>query len=142
MSDQLDPSPILQLARGFMGSKAMLAAVKLGVFDALRDGPLTGEDLRKRLNLHARAIPDFPDSLVALGMLARQGDGAGARYANTPEGGAFLVRSSERWIGGIIEMFNDRLYPFWSDLEELVDSPKLDFPKEKKSNASGKHSPR
>ena len=31
---------------------------------------------------------------------------------------------------------------FWSDLEELVDSPKLDFPKEKKSNASGKHSPR
>ena len=30
---------------------------------------------------------------------------------------------------------------FWSDLEELVDFPKL-MPKEKKSNASGKHSPR
>ena len=118
MTDQLDPSPILQLARGFMGSKALLAAVKLGVFDALRDGPLTGEELGKRLKLHARAIPDFPDSLVALGMLARQGDGPAARYANTPEGAAFLMRSSERWIGGIIEMFNDRLYPFWGDLEE------------------------
>ena len=31
---------------------------------------------------------------------------------------------------------------FWSDLEDLVDSPKLMSPKEKKSNASGKHSPR
>ena len=118
MADQLDPSPILQLARGFMGSKALLAAVKLGVFDALRDGPLTGEELRQRLQLHVRAIPDFPDSLVALGMLDRQGDGPAARYANTPESAAFLMRSSERWIGGIIEMFNDRLYPFWSDLEE------------------------
>ena len=28
---------------------------------------------------------------------------------------------------------------FWSDLEELVD-PAIDSPKEKKSNASGKHS--
>src|SRR5512138_1845229 len=108
MADQLDPMPILQLARGFMGSKALLAAVKLGVFDALADRPLTGEELRQRLNLHARAIPDFPDSLVALGMLARQGDGPSARYANTPETAAFLVRSSERWMGGIIEMYNDR----------------------------------
>jgi len=31
---------------------------------------------------------------------------------------------------------------FWSDLEDLVNSPKVDSPKEKKSNASGKHSPR
>jgi len=120
MSQPLDPMPILQLARGFMGAKALLAAVKIGVFDALRDGPLGGEELRQRLQLHPRAIPDFPDSLVALGMLERRGDGPGARYANTPEAAAFLVRGGERWLGGLLEMYNDRIYPFWGDLEEAL----------------------
>jgi len=120
MSQELNPAPILELARGFMGSKAVLAAVKLGVFDALSDGPLTGEQLRQKLGLHPRAIPDFTDALVALGMLRRDGDGPGARYANTPETGTFLVRKSEHWMGGIIEMYNDRLFRFWSDLDEAL----------------------
>jgi hypothetical protein len=120
MADEPNPSKIFELARGFMGSKALLAAVKLGLFDALAGGPLTGEQLREKLRLHPRAIPDFPDSLVALGMLRRDGDGPGARYANTPETGTFLVRGSERWSGGMLEMYNDRLYRFWADLEEAL----------------------
>src|SRR6185369_10779654 len=70
-------------------------SAKLGLFDALAGGPLTGEELRAKLGLHPRAIPDFPDALVALGLLARDGDGPGARYANTPETGHFLVRGSD-----------------------------------------------
>ena len=120
MAEELNASPILQLARGFMGSKALLTAVKLGLFDALAGGPLTGEQLRQKLGLHARAIPDFPDSLVALGMLRRDGDGPSARYANTPETAAFLVRTSDRYMGGIVEMYNDRLFRFWADLEEAL----------------------
>jgi hypothetical protein len=120
VAEELNASPILQLARGFMGSKALLAAVKLGLFDALAGGPLTGEQLRQKLGLHARAIPDFPDSLVALGVLRREGDGASARYGNTPETAAFLVRTSDRYMGGIVEMYNDRLFRFWADLEEAL----------------------
>jgi hypothetical protein len=120
MSDAADPTRILELARGFMGCKALLAAVRLGLFDALADGPLTAEELRRRLGLHPRAVPDFPDSLVALGMLARDGDGPGARYENTPAAATFLVRRSERWMGGLLEMFNDRLFRFWADLEEAL----------------------
>lgn len=115
-----DPTTILELGRAFMGCKALLAAVKLGVFDVLAEGPLTGEALRQRLKLHPRAVPDFPDSLVALGMLAREEQGPGARYANTPEADAFLVRRRDGWVGGLLEMFNDRLYPFWGDLEEAL----------------------
>jgi O-methyltransferase/methyltransferase family protein len=122
MAEDLNPSPILQLARGFMGSKALLAAVKLGLFDALAGGPLTGEQLRQKLRLHARAIPDFPDALVALGMLRRDGNGPDGRYANTPETAAYLVRSSDRYMGGIVEMYNDRLFRFWADLEEALRS--------------------
>ena len=122
MAEELNPAPILQLARGFMGSKALLAAVKLGVFDALAGGPMTGEQLRQKLRLHSRAIPDFPDALVALGMLRRDGNGPDGRYANTPETAAYLVRSSDRYMGGIVEMYNDRLFRFWADLEEALRS--------------------
>src|SRR5882724_5921832 len=107
MSAPLSPSRILELARGFMSSKVLLAAVKLGLFDALRDGPLTGGRLRERLGLHPRAVPDFPDALVSLGMLAREGDGPAARYANTPETARFLVHASDAYMGGILEMYGD-----------------------------------
>ena len=113
-------APIMQLARGFMGAKVLFAAVRLGVFDALADGPLTGDELRRRLGLHARAVPDFPDALVALGLLARDGDGPGGRYANTPETARFLVRRSDAYVGGIVEMYDARLYRFWTDLDEAL----------------------
>src|SRR5262245_7532841 len=120
MTDTLSPARILALGRGFMGSKVLLAAVKLRLFDALRDGPLTGEQVRERLGLHPRATPDFVDALVALGMLERTGDGSEARYANTPETAHFLVRSGESYIGGILEMFDDRLFRFWADLGDAL----------------------
>jgi hypothetical protein len=114
------PTAIMELARGFMGSKVLLAAVKLRLFDALRDGALTGEEIRARLGLHPRAVPDFLDALVALGMLARDGDGPRARYANTPETAHFLVRDAEAYMGGALEMYNDRLFRFWGDLEDAL----------------------
>jgi hypothetical protein len=101
-----------------MGSKVLLAAAKLHLFDELRDGPLTAEQIRRRLELHPRAMPDFLDALVALGMLDREGDGPEARYANTPETARFLVRDSDAYMGGILEMYNDRLFRFWSNLED------------------------
>ena len=88
MSDAPPPAHIMDIARGFMGTKVLCAAAKLGLFDALRDGPLTGEELCRRLGLHPRAVPDFPDALVALGLLDRAGDPAG-RYANTPAAARF-----------------------------------------------------
>src|SRR5262249_31212173 len=110
--EQLSAFRIVEIARGFMSSKVLLVAAKLHLFDDLRDGALTGEELRKRLGLHPRAIPDFLDALVALRILDREGDGSGARYANSPESARFLVRSSEDYAGGFLEMFNDRLFRF------------------------------
>ena len=116
----LDPSHIMQLGFGFFGSKALLSAVGLGLFTELGDGGMTAEQLRQALGLHERAVPDFPDALLALGVLARDGDGPDAIYRNTPESAAFLDRSSPQYVGGIFEMANDRLYPFWADLTEAL----------------------
>lgn len=110
------PDHIMEVGFGFFGSKALLSAVKLGVFDALADGAATEEELRKELGLHARSAADFFDALVALGVLERE-DG---RYSNTPDTEAFLVSGKPSYIGGMLEMANDRLYPFWGDLEKAL----------------------
>jgi hypothetical protein len=56
------------------------------------------------------------DTLVALKFLHRTDD----NYANTPETDLFLDRRKLRYIGGILEMANARLYPFWGHLTEAL----------------------
>ena len=110
------PDRILQLGLGFWGAKTLLSAVELGLFTELAKGPLNEKALAERLNLHPRSRRDFLDALVALGMLERQ-DG---QYTNTAETDFFLDRAKPSYIGGILEMVNARLYPFWGSLTEAL----------------------
>jgi hypothetical protein len=114
MQGQPTPDRILELGFAFWGAKTLLSAVELGVFSELAKGAQDGEALRERLNLHPRSARDFFDALVALGMLERR-DG---RYGNTPETDQFLDRAKPSYVGGILEMANARLYPFWGSLTE------------------------
>jgi predicted O-methyltransferase YrrM len=108
----------MQVGFGFWPSKALLSAVELGLFTELGANAMTGAEVGERLGLHERGIYDFLDGLVALQLLERDGDGAGARYRNTPETAAFLDKSKPTYVGGILEMAGARLYPFWGDLTE------------------------
>jgi len=117
---ELDPSRIMQVGMGFFASKALLSAVELGLFTELAKQPMTGAEIATTLGLSARAVPDFPDSLVALKFLERAGEGSDAHYSNTPESAMFLDRQSPGYIGGILEMANARLYRFWADLTEAL----------------------
>jgi O-methyltransferase/methyltransferase family protein len=108
------PAAILQLGLAFWGSKALLSAVELGVFTELGSGPRDAEQLRERLGLHPRGTLDFLDALVALGMLQRDG----RHYANTRDTAVFLDRNSPAYVGGMLEMANARLYPFWGRLTD------------------------
>jgi hypothetical protein len=114
MQGQPTPDRILELGFAFWGAKTLLSAVELGVFSELAKGAQDGEALRERLNLHPRSARDFFDALVALGMLERR-DG---QYGNTPETDQFLDRAKPSYVGGILEMANARLYPFWASLTE------------------------
>jgi len=116
MSTQPDVAPILQTAFGFWSSKVLLSAVELGLFTRLGERRLDAAALGAELELHPRGTHDFFDALVALGFLGREGDGAGARYHNTPLGKVYLDRASPRYVGGILEMLNARLFRFWNDL--------------------------
>jgi len=120
MKLQHDPSPILQTAFGFWASKVLLTAVEFDVFTKLGARRLTGRELGAEVGLHPRAIADFFDALVAMKFLDRAGDGPDATYFNTPAGALYLDRSSPRYIGGIFEMLNARLFKFWHDLPEAL----------------------
>src|SRR4051812_32405126 len=115
-----DPSPILQAAFGFWSSKVLLTAVEFGLFTKLGAGRLSGAELGRELGLHPRGISDFLDALVAMKFLDREGNGPEARYFNTPAGAEYLDRAGPRYVGGILEMLNARLFRFWNDLPEAL----------------------
>ena len=108
---------IMQTAIGFWAAKTLMSAVELGIFDALASGPLDVTALRLRVGAHERSARDFFDALVAQGLLQRDNDGL---YTNSPEAARFLDRAKPSYIGGIIEMFNARLYGFWGSLTEAL----------------------
>ena len=113
------PERVLQLGLGFWASKAVLTAVEIGVFSELAQQRVAAEELRERLGLHPRSARDFFDALVSLGLLERDAQGV---YGNTADAELFLDRSKPSYIGGILEMANARLYPFWGALTEALRS--------------------
>jgi O-methyltransferase domain/Dimerisation domain len=119
-TDHHDPGPILQTSFAFWNSKVLLTAVEFGVFTKLANRRLTGTELGGELGLHPRAIADFFDVLVAMKFLDREGDGPDAKYLNTPAAAMYLDRNSPRYLGGILEMLNARLFKFWNDLPEAL----------------------
>src|SRR4029078_12613001 len=62
----------------------------------------------------------FRVALVALGFFEREGDGPDGSYANTDETAAFLDKNRPEYVGGMLEMCNDRLFRFWSDLDIAI----------------------
>lgn len=112
----LTPDALLQLGLGFWGSKALLTAVELDLFSVLAKRPHTAQELTDRLGLQRRGTHDWLDALVSLGVLERSGDS----YANTAEADTFLDRNKPSYVGGLLEMANARLYPFWGSLTEAL----------------------
>jgi hypothetical protein len=93
----------------------------MGLFTELARGPEPLESLSERLGLHQRSARDFLDALVALGFLDRRDGG----YANTPATDLFLDRHKPSYVGGILEMANQRLYGFWGNLTEALRTGRL-----------------
>lgn len=115
-----DPSRIIQTGMGFWASKVLLSAVKLRLFTILAGRALKGSQIRDILKLQTtqRHVYDWLDALVSLGFLKRDGLLGEALYTNTPDSNYFLDQNKLSYIGGILELNNNRLYDSWSNLEE------------------------
>jgi hypothetical protein len=116
MSQSVSSERILQTGLAFWPAKTLLSAIEMGVFTELANGPERFDALSGRLGLHPRSARDFLDALVALGFLQRAAD----EYSNSPETDLFLDRRKPSYVGGILEMANHRMYPFWANLTEAL----------------------
>ena len=114
--EPVTPDPIMQVGLGFWAAKTLLSAIEMELFTELAKHPENAEQVRARLGLHPRSARDFLDALVALGFLERQN----GTYSNTPATDLYLDKAKPSYIGGILEMANARLYPFWASLTEAL----------------------
>src|SRR5882672_10874554 len=111
-----DPTPVLESLDGFRRSKAMFAALELGVFERLEQGAATADQLAKELSLNADAAERLLDACVGSGLLAKQG----GTYANNATASTYLVRTSANALVGYIDYSNRVGYRMWGDLETAI----------------------
>ncbi len=124
-------SRIFDSIRGVYFNKILRTAINLELFTALKDKPLTGEEIKTRLKLNGRGLYDFLDALVSLDLLDRDLDivdgernGSAARYSNTKETSLFLVKDSPYYIGGWFEHKMKEFKQVWGNLEEALKTGK------------------
>ncbi len=115
------PENIMKIGTGFWASKILLSAVKFQIFTTLAEKKsMSAKDIKTHLGLKCtdRNVYDYLDALTTFGFLQREGLLETATYSNHNDTDFFLDKNKPSYIGGILEMMNNRLYNFWGSLEE------------------------
>lgn len=68
------PTTVVKVVWGFTMGRTLLAAVELGVIEALADGPATSADVAKRLQCDPEGMRTLLAALNGFGLLHRRGD--------------------------------------------------------------------
>lgn len=115
------PESIMKIGTGFWASKILLTAVNFQLFTKLAEKKtMSAKEIKSILGLKCteRNVYDFLDSLTGFGFLQRDGILDTAIYSNSIDTDMFLDKNKPSYIGGILEMMNNRLYSFWGNLQE------------------------
>ena len=110
---------LLRTSQSYWQACALHAAVKLDVFTALGDEPLTGKDLSQRVAGDERGVTRLLNALAAMNLLSK----LGGRYANTAASRAFLSKGSPQYLGHIMA-HHHHLVPAWARLDRAVTTGK------------------
>lgn len=95
--DEAEGTKLHRLLTGYLSSKALFAALELGVFDVLEGSPCTAEQLAQRLGLDERPARILLLALLGEQLVIRTGD----RYGNAPMASTFLVSGSSKFMGSL-----------------------------------------
>lgn len=120
-NNQPSPASIMQIGSGFWASKILLSAIHFQLFTKLAEKKkMSGQQIKTLLNLKCTDIHlfDFLDALTGFGFLNRDGILESAVYSNSIHTDAFLDINKPSYIGGMLDMMNNRLYQFWGNLEQ------------------------
>ncbi len=89
LSSNRGPGPVLHIWNA-VAFRAVLAAVRLEMFEALASGSLTAVELAQHIHADEHGVKRLIDTLAPLGYVKRHGE----RYANTPMTTKWMLRSS------------------------------------------------
>ncbi len=115
--------PIDRLTRAVFTPMAVRAALQLGVFTPLGDGPMTADELADVLGVKPRRLEMMLYQLVVAGFLERDG----ARFANTAMADHYLVEGRPGYMGGIHGLWTSQ----WTAMLHTAESIRTDVPQAK-----------
>jgi ubiquinone/menaquinone biosynthesis C-methylase UbiE len=108
---------ISEIAFGFMGSKALFAALHYGVFTKLAGKSLTADEVGAATGLPAERARTLLTALAALKLVAVE-DG---RFTNSPAADAFLVKGAKYDFGDYLRLQVDRqMYRLLDQIEPAL----------------------
>lgn len=115
--ETISPLPLMELATGFWSFKTLASAYEVGLFEKLAGtaGTTAGE-LAGRLGIAERPAEMLLTGCTALGLLEKR-DG---RYANSALSDEYLVPGKPNHFGGLVTMFDRRLYAGWGELTHAI----------------------
>jgi len=125
---------IYQLARAFQGSRILLTAFELGVFDALADGAKDSTSIAVQLQTDERATDRLLNALCVLGLVKKTEN----LFSNSVAAEKHLVADKEGFMAGLGHMNN--LWDSWSELTGSIirDNKSIKKSKEKKESQRSK----
>lgn len=105
---------ISQIAFGFMGSKALFAALELGVFSHLAEGPKDAGALAAAAGIHEDRAMTLLTALAGMGLVSVEA----GRFSNSPAAEAFLVKGAKYDFGDYLRLQVGRqMYPLLDQIE-------------------------
>jgi SAM-dependent methyltransferase len=115
-SAQPTPERLMQFAWGYAPVFIIDAALEVGLFACLAQGPRTPAQLAAETGASLRGLTALANALVGLQLLAREGDA----FSLTPESAAYLVPSSPDYRGAFFRHHTAQLLPQWTQLGNVV----------------------
>jgi SAM-dependent methyltransferase len=111
------PTPIMDAFAGVLFGRALVIAVRRGLFDALVAGPLTEQQISSSTRLHPHALRLLLDACVVGGYLAREE----STYRITSEGKKWFSKDSPECLVNLIAYF-ESLHGRWMNLESSLEN--------------------
>ena len=113
---RLSPTPLMQLATGYMAFGTLAAAVELDLFSKISGAGTNTGELMTLLGLPVRPADVLLSGCASLGLLQKR-DG---RFYNTPVADEYLVRGKPYYFGGFVAMGLQQSYLPWHRVVEAL----------------------
>ncbi len=109
--------PILKTIAGLHAAKYLFVGSKLGLFEALAEGPLFLDALAEKVEAPPRTVRIVADALVAQGILSCD---PARGYTNSATAAAFLAGAPGEDLRPVLQMWDGVVYKQWAHLEDSI----------------------